>query len=409
MTKFSSFLSTLALFPMLALGEGSVARADLDTVLMTNPVLAQALGESLLLSDVGTATRLGNHVGNLGGARIGPYEFEATLKKPGSESAKVLVTLYTDVKFRDPSGQVILFDNIRPETLGLTISEKLLRYEVAAEPPFTPPPVAADGLTWQEFKLPLGAGESGNYRRGMLDGELKELEVNYDEGDNIGWTFKIGFGANKLPNLVIASSSTSREVAPGQYVDQIKTRVLDYENGSLVKARSSDATDELGLPVNFEDLNVTTVAANRVYRVALQMKVSEGEVLAALVQDAIDAQNRLNEPLVSSDDPRWKPVDFQGRLLQVNSQFTTTAAALYFVRQLNLLPAATSPEQPTHLWTDALSLRDGVTMVLVTASGYEDDEIEGERFLVAITQIEDGWALRGVSKQVKKWRGEDWE
>ena len=412
MMKFPSFLCSFALIPMLAFGGGSVARDDLDQVLLTNPALAKALQSSLVLADVGSATRLGRQVGDLGGARIGPYEFEATLKDAAAQSATVLVTLHTDVKFLDAGGRILLFDDIRPDTTGLKILEKLLRYEVAAEPVAAPAPTpqpGADGLVWEEFALPFGGGGSGTCRRGTLNGAVKELEINYDEGDLIGWTFSLMFDEQNLPVKVIASSSTFREVAPGKTEDQIKTRILEYRGGTLVKVSSSEGTNAQGLPVDFEDLMVTSVASSRVYRTAAQMRVAEKQQIVDLVEDAVDAQNRLTEPLVSVGDSRWKPIAIPAQPMLVDASYTTTAAALFYLRSLKLLVPADSTEQPGHLWTDLLSLKDGVTSVLVTASGYQDDEIEGERFLVQVTQVEGGWQLASVSKQVKKWRGEDWE
>lgn len=409
MMKFSPLLSSLALFPMIAFGEGSAGRADLAPVFQSNPVLASALESSLVLADVGSATRLGRQVGDLGGARIGPYEFAATLKDATVQSASVLVTLHTDVKFLDASGRVVLFDNITPETAGLQISEKLLRYEVAYAPKVAPIPVGEDGLVWENLQLSFEKGESGTGRRGSLDGVVKEVEINYDEDDLVGWTFSVVFDERNLPAKVIASSSTFREVAPGKTEDQIKTRILEYRGGKLVKVSSSDVTDAEGVPVNFEDFLVTTVASNRVYRTAAQMRLADPQQLVELVQDAVDAQNRLTEPLVSVTDSRWKPIAIPVKPVPADASYTTTAAALYFLRDVKLLAAASAAEQPADLWTDLLSLKDGVTSVLVTARGYQDDEIEGERFLVQVTQVAGGWELASVSKQVKKWRGEDWE
>ncbi|YCM46304.1 hypothetical protein V2O64_09775 [Verrucomicrobiaceae bacterium 227] len=409
MMKFSSLLSSLALFPMIAFGEGSVDRADLAPVLQSNPVLAGTLESSLVLADTGSATRLGRQVGDLGGARIGPYEFAATLKDPTVQSASVLVTLHTDVKFLDASGRVVLFDNITPETAGLRISEKFLRYEVAYEPKVAPIPADEDGLVWEDLPLSFGKGESGTGRRGFFNGAVKEVEINYDEDDLVGWTFSVVFDEKNLPAKVIASSSTFREVAPGKTEDQIKTRILEYRGGKLVKVSSSEVTDARGVPVNFEDLLVTTVASNRVYRTAAQMRLADPQQLVELVQDAVDAQNRLTEPLVSVTDSRWKPIAIPVKPVPADASYTTTAAALYFLRDVKLLAAASAAEQPADLWTDLLSLKDGVTSVLVTARGYQDDEIEGERFLVQVTQVAGGWELASVSKQVKKWRGEDWE
>lgn len=410
MMKFSSLLYFFALFPMLAFGEGSVGRDDLARVLQTNPALAKALQSSLVLADVGTAARLGRQVGDLGGTRIGPYKFEATLNDPAVQSAGVLVTLHTDVKFLDSGGRIVLFDEIKPETTGLTILEKFLRYEVTAELPAAPAPQPGpDGLVWQESDLPFGEGGSGTCRRGTLDGVVKELEINYDEGDLIGWTFSLMFDEQNLPAKVIASSSTFREVAPGKTEDQIKTRILEYQGGKLVKVSSSEGTDAQGIPVGFENLLVTSVASRRVYRTAAQMRVAEKQQLVDLVEDAVDAQNRLTEPLVSVGDSRWKPIAIPAQPMLVDASYTTTAAALFYLRSLKLLVPADSTGQPAHLWTDLLSLKDGVTSVLVTASGYQDDEIKGERFLVQVTQVEGGWQLASLSKQVKKWRGEDWE
>jgi len=395
---------------MIAFGEGSVDRVELEGILLTNPALTKALQSSLVLANGGSATRLGQQMGDLGGARIGPYEFEATLKDPAAQSAKVLVTLHTEVKFLDASGRVVLFDDIKPEAVGLKISEKFLRYEVASVPEVAPViPPGDDGLVWEEFALPFGAGESGTCRRGSLGGAVKEMEINYDEGDLIGWTFSLIFDEKNLPAKVIASSSTFREVAPGKTEDQIKTRILEYRGGQLVKVSASEGTDAQGIPANFENLMVTSVASNRVYRTVVQMRIAEKQQLVELVQDAVDAQNRLTEPLVSVGDARWKPIPIPVKPMPVDASYTTSAAALYYLRDLRLLAAVDSVEQPAHLWNDLLSLKDGVTSVLVTASGYQDDEIEGERFLVQVTQVAGGWELASVSKQVKKWRVEDWE
>lgn len=408
MMKIHSFLGTLALFPMMVLANGSVSREDIEPVLKSNPALEKALTGAFVLDEVGSGVRLGRMVGNLGGARTGPYEFGATVLNGGG---KVSVTLHTAVRFIDASGKTVFLENIKPESQGLSISEKFVRYEVATNQEAAPAPVAGTdgGLQWEEFDLIFGPGESGNARRGMLNGVLRELEVNYDEGEHIGWTFQVVYDENKLPSKVISSSSSYRRNSANENVDEIKTRVLEYKDGSLVKISASDKTNADGIPVDFESLRITSMAAKRVYLTAAQMRTDDRRVLANLVQDAIDAQTRLTEPMVTASDSRWKPVDLKGKVMEVDFAFTTSAAALYFVRELKLLPSAQAAEQPAYLWTDLLSLKDGVTTVLITARGYKDDMIEGERFLVSIVQVEGGWRLQGVGRQTKKWQGVDWE
>lgn len=410
MMKIFSLLGMLALFPGSVLGEGSVSREDLEPILKTNPLLTKAMTGALVLDEVGTGVRLGNMVGNLGGMRTGPYEFGATVLNGGE---KVVVTVHTAVKFLDSTGKQVFLDSIKPESTGLSVDETFLRYEVsdgqAGLPAEVPAPGGTSALKWEAFNLVMGQGESGKARRGTINGVLRELEINYDEGEHVGWTFQVVYDENKLPAKVISSSSSYRTNSANQPVDEIKTRVLEYKNGTLVKIRASDQTNADGIPVNFESLRVTSMAAKRVYLTASQMRTEDRRVLAGLVQNAIDAQTRLTEPMVTAEDPRWKPVDLKGKVMEVDSAYTTSAAAMYFARQLKLLPAVGAKEQPAYLWTDLVSLKAGVTTVLITAKGYKDDQIEGERFLVSIVQVDGGWRLQGVGRQVKKWSGVDWE
>lgn len=411
--KILTFLGTLILSAGWVFGNPSLSREDLEPILKTNPLLAKAMTGALVLDEDGSAIQLEADFGNLAGRLIGPYRFGGTILNGGE---RVIVTLYTSVECLDASGQKVEFEAIKPETVGLTLNERFLRYEVSEEPPKAveqedqmEQPEKPSGIQWENIDLVMGEGESASARRGILEGSLRELEVNYEEGEFMGWTFQIVYDENRLPSKVIAISSTSRTDSANEPVDEIKTRLLEFKNAQLVKISASEQTNADGIPVNFESMRVTSMAAKRVYLTASQMRTEDPRFLARLIQDAIDAQTRLTEPMITAQDPRWKPVDLGGRIIEVDSAVTTSAAAMYFLRQLGLLPNRQEQKQPAYLWTDLVSLQEGITHVLITAKGYQDDEMEGERFLVSIVQADGGWRLQAIGRQIKKWQGIDWE
>ena len=80
-------IAILLLSSLMSHAGGSVHRDDLQGLLKTNPVLAKLIQRNFAIGEVGGAVRLGKHMGNLGGARIGPYEFPAVALRVAIGSA----------------------------------------------------------------------------------------------------------------------------------------------------------------------------------------------------------------------------------------------------------------------------------------------------------------------------------
>lgn len=102
------FLIPLAvlILPGLANAGGSASWQDAEEILSQAPQIRDHLLRSLDISEVGGATRFGRHFEHLGGARIGPYQFEA---KPRGASGdfQFLLVIETAATFLDGSGGVL--------------------------------------------------------------------------------------------------------------------------------------------------------------------------------------------------------------------------------------------------------------------------------------------------------------
>ncbi|MCP5535348.1 MAG: hypothetical protein H7A51_03835 [Akkermansiaceae bacterium] len=76
---------------------GSVSFADdVKPLLDQQPALKKLILDTFEVSNIGVGVRLGRHFTELGGARIAPYEFEATSKVSGK---KFLLTIHCKTVF----------------------------------------------------------------------------------------------------------------------------------------------------------------------------------------------------------------------------------------------------------------------------------------------------------------------
>ncbi|MFT5465118.1 MAG: hypothetical protein ACI8UO_000204 [Verrucomicrobiales bacterium] len=125
-----SLLSVLALLiPSLASAGGSCTWEDAERILAQAPKIRDHLKATLEIEEIGSATRLGRHFENLGGARIGPYVFEAKPKDAsgGAQFNLVIETAYT---FLDGAGSEIADDG-EPEKAD-DVKEKFLSARLEA-------------------------------------------------------------------------------------------------------------------------------------------------------------------------------------------------------------------------------------------------------------------------------------
>ena len=231
-------LAFLLLSSLMAKAGGSIHRDDIQELLKTNPVLANLINKGLALEEVGGAIRLGRHMGDLGGARIGPYEFPAKTKPEGT---KVAVILHTEVTVTDAKGKILDLGNLTPEMSGLKISEKLLSYEVKAEAAAKSigdyfRELGDDSLQWinAEFESDDEPG-FGEVRRGFLQGELRRVILDVNMGDHYTVSVDVFSGEPRKPVFVLVTETSWRFVAPEKTEETVKERRLYFENKKLTK------------------------------------------------------------------------------------------------------------------------------------------------------------------------------
>jgi hypothetical protein len=93
----------LALLATSVLADGSVALTDVQKVIEQQPALNSLLSTQLDVAKTGWAVRLGNHFVHLGGARVGPYVFQAKpADQPGPYTLEL--TVCTRVVFLGADG-----------------------------------------------------------------------------------------------------------------------------------------------------------------------------------------------------------------------------------------------------------------------------------------------------------------
>ena len=236
--RFLLSIAFLLISSLMAQAGGSVHRDDLEKLFQTNPVLGKLVKKSVVLEEVGGALRLGKHMGDLGGARIGPYEFPAKVKPDGAE---VVVVLHTKVTVTDAAGKIYDLGNLTPEVSGLKISEKLLSFEVkAAEKAQTTGDIVRQlskgPLNWVKAEFEsvdeLGFGE---IRRGFLNNEMRRVVLDVNMGDHYGVNIDVFTGEPKKPVFVLVTESSWRFVGEEKTEDTVTEKRLYFENEKLIK------------------------------------------------------------------------------------------------------------------------------------------------------------------------------
>ncbi|OMG70083.1 hypothetical protein BW685_28025 [Burkholderia ubonensis] len=100
--------SALGLLAGPAWADGSVSfSADIRPLIKARPAFEKFIDETFDITDTGWGTRIGNEaMPHLGGARMGPYEFQA-IWHGGAGNVPVTLVIDTDIKFLDGKGQEI--------------------------------------------------------------------------------------------------------------------------------------------------------------------------------------------------------------------------------------------------------------------------------------------------------------
>lgn len=98
-------VSVLCSATMPAWADGSVSfQSDILPMIKVRPEFEKFLTGTLKITDAGLGTRISDQaMPRLGGARMGPYEFQASWQGPGGDVPITLV-IDTDVKFFDRGG-----------------------------------------------------------------------------------------------------------------------------------------------------------------------------------------------------------------------------------------------------------------------------------------------------------------
>lgn len=146
MTTMLPFARTLSLALLFHLVTGASLHAggsfhveDITPVLSQQPKAWAAIQKTFETPEYGLAQRIGGSVNpNLGGARLGPYQFPARLrsesvedKQLDFENAPYVVEIITEVRFLNDAGEEVEL----PE--AMRIEEKLVGFMVRESAPFS--------------------------------------------------------------------------------------------------------------------------------------------------------------------------------------------------------------------------------------------------------------------------------
>ena len=104
--------------PPLAFGEGSVSWNEIENQLEMVPEIRAHLSKTLDIEEAGSGTRLGRHWGELHGARIGPYRFNAKPKGAAGGWQFALV-VEVDITFLDAQGRSLKADPDPNDAVGI--------------------------------------------------------------------------------------------------------------------------------------------------------------------------------------------------------------------------------------------------------------------------------------------------
>jgi hypothetical protein len=110
-------VSVLCLAAMPAWADGTVSfQSDVLPMLKAKPAFERFLLGTLKVDDAGSGTRISDlAMPHLGGARMGPYEFQASWRDAGGDVPVTLV-IDTDVKFFDKTGREIRNGSLKQAT-----------------------------------------------------------------------------------------------------------------------------------------------------------------------------------------------------------------------------------------------------------------------------------------------------
>lgn len=389
-------LLTVALTTCAVFAEGSVSLVDLRPLIDANPALSKTLS-TFELEPTGSASRLGKNYGNLSASRVGPYSFEARLKNDPGQAATLRVTLQTALIFTDASGKPFDANAFTPSTTGMAFRESLTRLEIESLT-FSGP------LAWQQVDLPLQDEENGRLRRAYAGTAVKKIELFYSQGDHDAQFFKVDFDAQGRPSKVALTASTWRfvEGGGGKTSEEVLNRTLEFQNETLTKASEDQGPKSQSIP-----LTVTKLAADRVYRVAEQMRLANPDQQIELISEMIVADIRLLEGSISLDDKDWAAMTprQERALVPVTADLEKDALAMMKVLGLIL---TSNEEQPDDIWVDILKKSGPQSTVMVTLSGLRDDQIEAERYKLKLNTTANGRQLISLHRLFKKWNSEKW-
>ncbi|MEM7012385.1 MAG: hypothetical protein AAF585_12980 [Verrucomicrobiota bacterium] len=122
-----TLLLLILTLPARMIAGGSVTWDDANRILGQNSQLQKFVNSTLDIPEQGSATRLGKHFENLGGARVGPYVFD--VKPKGADGgAQLQLTIETEMTFVDAVGEPLnedddfrLAEDVRERFLGVRL------------------------------------------------------------------------------------------------------------------------------------------------------------------------------------------------------------------------------------------------------------------------------------------------
>lgn len=252
----SLVLAFAILQPTPVAGAGSVEISDLEGVIKSNPAFDTFFTQQIELDNVGIATRLGRHYGDLSGTRVSPYEFPGRFVGGPKEDWPLRIVIHANWHIEDDGGQnfgqnpppataknprvvqvlerVEMISNQLPKKLpaeALTVESRVEEIRKI----FTE--VNAAQLTWNNPKVPFEAEISGELKRGSLNGKVRKVVLDYTPSDHGGATYEAYYDAAGQLAFVYSVSSYWQFTNGGEStVDHVTERRVYFENDTVVRA-----------------------------------------------------------------------------------------------------------------------------------------------------------------------------
>lgn len=238
MTVRTTLLSLFSfiVIPAVSFGSGSIAYEDVREIIPKE--VREHLEFAFKISEVGDATRLGKHFGDLGGGRMGPYYFSAKSNAHGGSTCTIGIIMnsqivdakgkeveepgdakklnetfdFYEVRFGDGEGEDIpdrkmpdRDSDSGPRTTKLSAADK---EAIVAEVRAVYADVEKTEMEFDGGQMQSDDEQSGDIIRGYArEGGIRKVKFNVAMGDHGGFTVEIFTDRKNRPSFILWEES----------------------------------------------------------------------------------------------------------------------------------------------------------------------------------------------------------